>query len=327
MNFEERSQVEIKRGTSDRFSLRIGELPNGQPVHMPVMTASGRSDGPTIFFNACMHGDEILGSDVVRRVMRELNAEELAGTVIAVPVANPMGQATRTRRNVMEMYPGPHDMNRIFPGIGDGILTERIAAVLDSQFSAIADYVFDLHCASVGGLWQPYATIPPLSACASPEALARTDTLARAFGTPLILKDYLFAGSLIEPVLKRGGAATMAEFGVANVIDRPTVEFGMRGMRNVLRALDMLEGEAEQVEQLDLVDMHRIRTDRGGYMTLEVEIGADVEQGQLLATVEDLGGEVLQEITAPVAGRVCRINTMGVVGSGDFVAFVGRGRR
>lgn len=323
MQFEERPGFEPTRGQSERFSLRIGDLPNGQPVLMPVMSVKGNTDGPTVFFNACMHGDEILGSDVLRRVMRSLNPEEVAGTVVAVPVANPMGQATRTRRNIMEMYPGPHDMNRIFPGHKDGILTERIASVLDTTFSSLADYVFDLHCASVGGEWQPYATIPPLSACASAETLKQTDILARAFATPLILKDYLFEGSLVEPVLKRGGAASMVEFGVANIIDKPNVEFGMRGVMNVLRALKVIDGDPLVAEQLDLVNLHRMRTSRGGYMTLHAGIGSDVEAGQLIASVEDLGGDVLEEVHSPIDGRVCRINTMGIVGSGDFVAFIG----
>lgn len=326
MKFEERDGFELVRGTKERFSLRVGELPNGQPVLMPVITVSGTTEGPTVYFNACMHGDEVIGAEVLRRVMAELEPEALSGSVVAVPVANPSGQATRTRRNIMEMYPGPHDMNRIFPGHADGILTERMAALLDSRFGDLADYVFDLHAASVGGAWQPYATIPPREACASAEAFARTEVLARSFATPLILVDYLFAGSLIEPVLKKGGAASMVEFGIANLIGAEDLSFGLRGVRNVLTTLGMVDGQALQVEQMDLAKLHRLRTDRGGYMTLHVAVGEDVEAGQRIATIEDLGRDVLQEVVTPEAGRVCRINTMGVVGSGDFIAFVGAPR-
>lgn len=323
MQFIEKDGFDPKKGTTDWFHLRIGELPNGQPVLMPVMAVVGETDGPTVFFNGAMHGDEILGSDVLRRVMRDLTPDKVAGTVIAVPVANPMGQATRTRRNIMEMYPGPHDMNRVFPGHIDGILTERIAAVLDSRFSAIADYVFDLHCASVGGAWQPYATVPPASYCTSPEAFENVQKLARSFATPLILSDYWVAGSLVEPVVKRGGAASLVEFGVANVIDKENQEFGIRGVQNVLRTFGVIEGDPLDIEQLDLGTLHRLRTSRGGYMTLHAPITSDVTAGQLIATVENLAGDVLEEVYSPVAGRVCRTNTMGVVGSGDFVAFVG----
>lgn len=323
MQFVEKDGFDPKKGTVDWFYLRIGELPNGQPVLMPVMTVVGETDGPTVFFNGAMHGDEILGSDVLRRVMRGLTPDKVAGTIIAVPVANPMGQATRTRRNIMEMYPGPHDMNRVFPGHADGILTERIASVLDSSFSSVADYVFDLHCASVGGAWQPYATIPPASQCASPEAFANVEKLAKSFATPLLLRDYWVGGSLVEPIIKRGGAGSLVEFGVANVIDKEGQDFGIRGVTNVLRTFGLIDGTPLEVDQLELGTLHRLRTSRGGYMTLHPPISSDVSAGQLIATVEDLGGEVLEEVHSPVAGRICRTNTMGVVGSGDFVAFVG----
>lgn len=323
MRLPEKPGLELKKGTSDRFSLRIGDLPNGEPVLMPVMTVVGETDGPTIFLNACMHGDEILGADVVRRVMRGLTPDKIAGTVIAVPVANPMGQATRTRRNIMEMYPGPHDMNRIFPGHPDGILTERIASVLDTQFSAIADYVLDLHCASVGGAWEPYATTPPRSECVSDESFEKTQKLATGFGTPLLLTEYYIHASLVDPVIKRGGAASMVEFGVANVIDSEGQKFGIRGIHNVLKTLGFMEGDVEPIRQLKLNKLNRIRTSRGGYLTLHAPLASDVTEGQLIATVENLLGDVVEEVHAPAAGRVCRINTMGVVGSGDFVAFVG----
>jgi|APMI01.1.fsa_nt_gi predicted deacylase len=323
MQFAEKAGVDLKKGTSDRFSLRIGELPNGEPVLMPVMTVVGDTDGPTMFFNACMHGDEILGADVLRRVMRDLTPDKVAGTVIAVPVANPMGQATRTRRNIMEMYPGPHDMNRIFPGHDDGILTERIASVLDSKFSAVADYVFDLHCASVGGAWQPYTTVPPRSECTSDESFENVKRLAASFATPLMLKDYFIAGSLVDPVIKRGGAACLVEFGVANYIDKEGQDFGIRGVTNVLKTFGVLEGDPIQEDQLSLKALHRLRSSRGGYMTLHAQLATDVEAGQLIATVENLAGEVVEEVHAPISGRICRTNTMGVVGSGDFVAFVG----
>lgn len=323
MRLPEKQGLDLKKGTADRFALRIGELPNGEPVLMPVMTVVGETDGPTIFFNACMHGDEILGADVLRRVMRDLTPDKVAGTVIAVPVANPMGQATRTRRNIMEMYPGPHDMNRIFPGHADGILTERIASVLDSTFTAVADYVFDLHCASVGGAWEPYATVPPREECVSDESYERVQKLAKSFATPLLLTDYYIHASLVDPVIKRGGAASMVEFGVANVIDREGQEFGIRGVNNVLRTLGFTEGEPVSVDQLELTTLNRIRTSRGGYLTLHAPLASDVSEGQLIATVENLLGEVVEEVRSPAAGRVCRTNTMGVVGSGDFVAFVG----
>lgn len=315
---------ELVRGAKESFSLSLGELPNGQPILLPVFTVCGREDGPTIFLNACMHGDETLGADVVRRVIHDLDPDRMRGNVVAIPVANMPGQATRTRRNVMEMYPGPHDMNRIFPAPADGVLSERLAAVIDSRFSAIADYVFDLHCASVGGSWQPYSTIPPRDACNDEETWQKTRDFATAFGAPLVLVDYLFPGSLVSPVLKRGGVASMAEFGVANYADPVDRMFGIEGVERLLQHVDIIERRlADAAAPLEITGFARVKADRGGYLELTVAIGDDVAKGDLIGMVENLDREVLQEFRAPSAGRVCRLNTMGVVGTGDNIAFIG----
>ena len=321
-----RSGFELIRGVKDSFSLSLGELPNGQPILLPVFTVSGKEDGPTIFINACMHGDETLGADVVRRVIHRLNPETMRGNVVAVPVANMPGQATRTRRNIMEMYPGPHDMNRIFPAPADGVLSERLAAILDTRFSAIADYIFDLHAASIGGSWQPYATIPPLDACSDDGVFQRTRDFAIAFGAPLVLVDYLFAGSLVAPALKRGGAASMAEFGVANQANVEDREFGISGVERLLEHIGITErslSPAPAPAPLEITGFARVRADRGGYLELAVKIGDDLAEGDLIGVVEDLDRNALEEFRAPAPGRVCRLNTMGVVGTGDNIAFIG----
>lgn len=321
---ETRSGFDLKAGEKRYFTLGLGEQANGQPNLMPVITVAGASEGPTMFLNGCMHGDETLGADVLRRVAHTLNPNEMAGNVVIVPVANLGAQATRTRRNIMELYPGPHDMNRVFPGSADGVMSERLADLIDRQFSGIADYVFDLHCASVGGSWQPYATSPPRSACKDDETLQRTLDFATAFGAPLVLVDYLFAGSLVDAALKHGGVASMAEFGIANQANPADREFGIAGVNRLLEHVGIIEKVSAPVEApLQISEFARIKSDRGGYLELFVSLGDDVVEGQELGRVEDMERNVLQTFVAPVAGRVCRLNTMGVAGTGDNIAFIG----
>lgn len=316
--------LEFTPGEKRYFTLGLGEQANGQPNLMPVITIAGKSDGPTIFFNGCMHGDETLGADVLRRVAHELDPNEMAGNVVIVPVANLGAQATRTRRNIMELYPGPHDMNRVFPGVADGVMSERLADLIDRKFSKVADYIFDLHCASVGGSWQPYATSPPRSATADDETLQKTFDFAKAFGAPLVLVDYLFAGSLVDAALKHGGVASMAEFGIANQANPEDRDFGIAGVHRLLEHIGMTEKKSAPVEEPLLIsEFARIKSERGGYLELFVSLGEDVEKGQELGRVEDLERNVLQTFVAPVAGRVCRLNTMGVAGTGDNIAFIG----
>ncbi len=321
---EQKTGFDLKAGLKEYFTLGLGEQANGQPNLLPVITISGVSEGPTIFLNACMHGDETLGADVLRRVAHDLQPNEMRGNVVIVPVANLGAQATRTRRNTMELYPGPHDMNRVFPGSADGVMSERLANLIDQRFSAIADYIFDVHCASVGGSWQPYATAPPLSACPDAETQQKTLDFAVAFGAPLVLVDYLFAGSLVDPALKRGGVASMAEFGIANQTSTADREFGIAGVRRLLEHTGIVESVSAPLDPpLMISEFARVKSDRGGYLELFVSLGDDVEQGQEIGRVEDLERNVLQVFTAPAAGRVCRLNTMGVAGTGDNIAFIG----
>lgn len=323
MEFRDSDGFELQKGQKQYVSLKIGEYPNGYPVRMPIMAVSGVEDGPTLFINACMHGDEILGSDVVRRIVHDLSPETLRGNLVTVPMANPSGAATRTRRNIVEMYPGPHDMNRVFPSNGDGVMTERTAALLQQQFIAPADYAFDVHCASVGGLWHPYSTIPSKETCSSERVYDESVGLARAFGAPNLLAGSLFHGSLLGFGVSNGTPTSMAEFGVANLIDDENRAFGMRGLSNLLKHLDMIEGEPEvPSDQVVLSEVHRLRTDVAGFLLIDVEIGADVKAGDRVAHIDDMAGSTKAIFEAPVDGRVCRINTMGVVGTGDIVAYV-----
>lgn len=311
-------------GRKENVAVRLGELPNGAPVLMPVMIVSGAEDGPVLFVNACLHGDEVLTADVLRRTVRALDPLQMRGTVIAVPMANPASVGTRTRRNLSELYPGPHDMNRVFPGTTGGVMAERAAQLLTERFITRADYAFDLHCASVGGEWVPYTAVPPREACASDDQLEQARAFAHAFGTGLVIDPLNSPGSLTASATEAGVAASMAEFGVANVIDDEGREVGMRGLANLLVHLGMIEGELEPPASVDVISkLHRMTAARGGFLIHSGQLGRRVTAGDLLAQVETLTGEVVQEFVAPADGIVCRRNTMGVVGTGDLVVYVG----
>jgi predicted deacylase len=325
MSLSERTWFSGAAGTKEGFLLRVGEMPNSAPYLIPVLVVNGGQTGPTFFINATMHGDEVLGADIVRRCWSLLDPQELSGRLIAIPMANFAGVATRTRRNIVEMYPGPQDMNRIFPGNPVGIMTERLAATIMERFVAIADFTFDVHCASVGGEWQAYTQIPAESDGLSPELTAEARALGKVFGTSLVLEGMDTPGSLGDEVLRAGKTASMVEFGVANRSEASEREFGSTGLRNLLTHVGMLAGTVEPPpDQVIVRDLIRVRTDRGGFLDLLVRAGDQVEEGQLVARVTDIDTEVLQEFHAPASGLICRINTMAVVGTGDLIVYVGR---
>jgi predicted deacylase len=324
MQYVERDDVLLEPGNVTHSLIRLGELPNGTPYHVPVVAVSGRADGPTLVLHAGMHGDEVLGAACVREGVRRIDPTTLRGTVLAVPVANMAGMATRTRRNVIELYPGPHDMNRIYPGSSQGNMSERVAAYMLQSLLPRADYLLDMHNASVGGWWEPYATVPDPKDCPSEDVHRSAEALARAFGTGLVISGNKYHGSLVDAAAGAGVPCTMVEFGVANVIRPAEVDFGATGITNLLKYADMVDGDPEVPgDQETLTTLHRVLSNRGGFLKRAADVGQKVNEGDLIAEIEDLAGEVVETVSAPASGRVCRISTMGVVGTGDIVAYVG----
>ncbi|GAA0712120.1 succinylglutamate desuccinylase/aspartoacylase family protein [Dactylosporangium roseum] len=327
MQFEEKDWFEGTPGTKESFAIRLGEMPNGLPYLLPVMVLNGATDGPTFFVNAAMHGDEILGTEAVRQAWKLIETDQLRGRAVMIPMANLAGVGTRTRRNIIEMYPGPHDMNRVFPGNPKGIMTERIAATIIERFVKPAEYTFDIHCASVGGEWLPYVTVPtPSSEGLNAEQVRAANEMSRAWGTPLVIEGHVIPGSLVGEAFKLGKVAGMVEFGVANFSSREERVWGRTGVMNLLKGVGMLEGEPViDREQITITTQTRILTDRGGFLHRRVETGAQVKEGESIAVLMSLDGEEIDEFKAPHAGVVCRMNTMGVVGTGDIIAYVGSG--
>ena len=116
-------------GTRVTARVPIGSYAEGSPVELPVAVIRGQEDGPTLYLQAGLHGDELTGIDICRRVLAELDPARLRGTVVSVPLANPPAHRSRTRGAVTEER-GPIDANRVFPGNAGGLLTERIVDTL-----------------------------------------------------------------------------------------------------------------------------------------------------------------------------------------------------
>src|SRR5690349_20763685 len=89
--------VPVKPGETIHQRVPIGEFADGGTVALPVVTISGRKDGPTLYLQAGIHGDEQTGIAICREALQGIAPDELAGTVVAIPVANVPSYLTRTR--------------------------------------------------------------------------------------------------------------------------------------------------------------------------------------------------------------------------------------
>ncbi len=321
--FDIRDGFDGRPGTKESLGIAAGDLPTGQPYVIPVLVATGAEPGPTLLLHTGMHGDEVLGTEVVCAAWQGIDPLRLRGRVIVLPSTNLPGMSVRSRANLTEIYPGPQDMNRVFPGNPRGSLTERVAHILTTRFLAEADYCFDIHTPSVGGEWKPYVSIP-VEGSVAPEILERTRAFAAAFGTTLAYAGDLFSGTIQDTARGLGKVVSTMEFGEANRTDPALLEWGVQGIRNLLVHLGMRDGEVVRPEEYFVFSrLHRIRAERGGFLRLEVRPGQDVVAGQRLAAVRDFLGDEREAITAPEAGRVVRVNNNALAGTGDLVVYVG----
>ena len=101
------------------------------------------------FMSAALHGDEIQGVEIIRRILVALRGRKLAGTVLAVPIVNSFGFLNHSR-----YMPDRRDLNRSFPGSDRGSLASLLAGS-DLEHNAPGSPVLcmsdpeDLDCAPI----------------------------------------------------------------------------------------------------------------------------------------------------------------------------------
>lgn len=322
--------VPVRKGEVVRQRVKVAELMDGTPVTLPVLTASGNPDGPTLYIEAAIHGDESTGLEVCQQILTGLVPSEMRGTVVAVPVANVPAHITRTRgylheeRNVLDMY-------SYFPGNPHGLLTERIAAVLFEQFIRQVDFTIDLHSALDGACIAPFVYVIP--ADDENGTLKIREQCAWAFGSPYVYyherggRFGKFSTTQWNATIeadKAGAPFMMAEMGESRRVTSEYVPIGVRGIRNVMKVLGILDGDPEPVEnQQKFTTFEVVCADNGGGLHLLVNPGDDVKEGEPLAEIVDVFGQRAQVLESPADGFVLRTMRFASVSTGAEVAWIG----
>jgi hypothetical protein len=320
----------LERGSSTRTRVRVAELPEGTWVEYGVMVIRGAKPGPVFYLGAAFHGDEVAGVEVVSRLAAEIQLEQLSGTLIVVPVQNPLAFQVQHRYFVGHMLRSPMDQNPAdpwasFPGSPQGNLASLIAHSLYDKFMRHCHFMIDVHTPTTGGRYAPFAFLPP-TRCGA--AVEKAEALARAFGADYILANDkgMYVGDMNPHTIlgERGIPAFGVEIGEGGRVDEEDVACGLRGIRNVFKTVGMLPGETETLGRQRVIrTMNVIRTNRGGLLRLHVKLNETVERGQVVATVFNIFGELTEEIVAHTGGPVVRIATFPTVSSGERVVQLG----
>lgn len=288
-------------------ALPMTALPDLTPVTLSLHVVHGGRPGPVMFVSAAVHGDEMIGVDIVRRLLRAPQLNNIAGTLLAVPIVNTFGFLNHSR-----YLPDRRDLNRCFPGTASGSLASRLAFLFRTEIMARCSHGIDLHSAAIHRSNLPQIRVSP----GRPEAMK----LAKAFGAPVILSSKVRDGSLRELAGQMGVEVLLYEAGEGLRIDEGAARLGVAGILRVMAALGMIPAMGKgRARSIHCRKSEWLRAPTAGLVRLVAGIGDKVAAGAVLGVVSDPFGETEAEIVAPHAGIVIGAATLPVVNEGDAV--------
>lgn len=266
-------------------------------------------EGPLVVVSAGMHGDEICGLEIVRRLITEVLPRVQKGGVVLLPMMNVYGFMQQSR-----YLPDRRDLNRMFPGKQSGSLSSRFAYMLRQEVFSQATVILDLHSAALSRMNFPHVRYT--------DGDEKAKKIAEAFATPVILRVGSVPGSLRAWATKQGIPTLVYEAGEALHIDDLSVDHGVTGVINVLQGMDMLSGEVaanptEMIPKPVFSATKWLRSPEGGMLISEVKIGESVKKGQRLGHISSPFHIRTSPVKSTVTGVVLSTLTCPWVNEGD----------
>ena len=302
----------IAAGDCVDVKLAVSESYSSMNVRIPLHIRRGPQDGPVVFVTAALHGDEINGTGAVRQLIQDDEFNLLCGTVILVPVLNILAFDRHSR-----YLPDRRDLNRSFPGSATGSLAGRMAHTIFNELVMRCDYGIDLHTAAVRRTNYPNVR----GDLSDPEVMK----LANAFGCEINLNSKGPRGAFRREACVAGCPTIIMEGGEVWKVEPGIVATAVRGIRNVLRELKMIDGEQEKPDyQVTVQKTKWIRAEQGGFLQFHVAPGDIVEKDQPLATNTTLLGRERNHIHAPFGAVVIGMTTLPAVSPGEPICNLGK---
>lgn len=279
-------------GTRVRIDWQASQGYSGSEVSSPVVVTHGAQPGKVLCLTAGVHGDEINGVEIVRRLADALDPEKIAGSVIAVPIVNVFGYSRSTR-----YLPDRRDLNRYFPGTRYGSIASRIANAFFEGVIRHCDVLVDFHTGSFDR-----NNLPQVRADLTiPEVLE----FSRGFGATVVLHSPGAKGMLRTAATAAGIPAATFEVGAPARLQPDEIDAAIRAIRRVLHAQGITRDAPKAAEPQPIFYESRwVRADSGGMLVSEVQLGQRVNRGQRLGRVIDPLRNAEREILSPLFGRV-----------------------
>lgn len=307
------NDITVKPGEQKYIELPLPGLYTQTNIHMPVHVTCGKSKGPVLFISAAVHGDEINGVEIIRRIINSPVIKRLKGTLIAVPVVNVYGFINKSR-----YLPDRRDLNRSFPGSAKGSMASKLAHLFLNKISQHCDYGIDLHTAAISR-----DNLPQIRAILDDD---ETRELALAFGAPVVLSAPLRDGSMREAASRYNTKILLYEAGEALRFDEISIRAGVNGITNVMRKIGMLPASRKRIKMEPAIahSSKWVRAPHSGILRATNPMGHRIKKGDLLGFVSDPFGEAEFEVVAPVSGMVIGKTTLPLVNEGEAIFHIAR---
>lgn len=317
-----------EKGQFSNGYIHAAWLADGNEVRIPVMIARGEQEGPVLWINAGVHGQEVSGIFAIHRLWSRLNLKELRGAVVATPGCNPLGLKAHNKFNPDDQL----DLDQQFPGKERGWLSEQMAFHFFNEVRRTANYLIDLH--ALGGVDAAPYTVYKTAAGVPDTVNEDTKKMALLMGAPFNCRVDLktAVGELPGPVMGaldiqcivNGIPAMMFEMGAGNRVVWPSVELAQTGFDNVMRMLGMIDGEIVKCEGQKIITKRSFPTNvRGGLAMPRCKPGSFLRAGDPIMDILNAYGETIEEIRTPEDCIVIGVQEDPIVNAGTPMVVFG----
>ena len=301
--------IEIKPGQNIVVNFNIARLPSNTLIDLPVYIYRAKRDGPRLLISAGMHGDELNGTEIIRRLTVENRIKPIKGTVIVIPIINIYGFLTNSR-----YLPDGKDLNRSFPGRKQGSLAARIAHTIMNEILPVVDFGVDFH---TGGANRNY----PQIRCVTNDG--KNLELAKAFNPPIIVNSSLRNSSFRKTAYNKGKSILVFEGGESLNFDDLSIREGMKGIIRLMNYLGMTKKSVKKSKDTIISETTWIRSPKSGLFRSYINYGDKVIPHQDLGSVTDPFGEEERKIKAKIEGVVIGLRSNPTVNRGDALFNIG----
>jgi len=296
----------IPPGARRAIKIPAARLYNDTPIDLHVEVFHGTKPGPVLLVCAAIHGDELNGIEICRRLLGEIDPKKLVGTLMIVPIVNVFGFIQQSR-----YLPDRRDLNRCFPGSERGALGSRLAHLFSETLVAKATHIVDLHTGAIHR-----SNLPQIRVNVDNHAAL---AMAEAFGSPVILHAKDRDGSLRALANEQSIPLILYEAGEALRFDYAAIKAGVIGVKNVMKSLAMLRGAPRRKRVTPVLARKSvwIRSEDDGLVIPKIELGQTVTKGQVVAQSVNPHGEEMYALKSNVSGIVIGISNIPVTNEGE----------